>query len=422
MSASVQSAFGIVSLFSLAWLLSERRGEVRLSVPIISFLLQLGLALLFIKAPVSQFIFSAVNTLVIGLEQATRQGTGFVFGYLGGDALPFQAAGSGSSFILAFQALPLIIFLSALISLLNYWQILPRIIHLFARLLNVALPMSGATAFASVANIFVGMIESPLFIKPYLEKLSRSDLFILMTVGMATIAGTVMVIYVGFLSTVLDNAAGHLLTASVISVPAAIGISSIMVPSKIAATEKHHTLDSHSAAFESHDSAIDALVSGTQQGLQLCLQIAALLIVFVALIALLNSALVAILPSSTGIKLDLQTLLGYAMAPLAWLIGIPWSEALAAGKLLGVKTILNEFIALRQLGEIGLETLAPRSITIMSYALSGFANIGSLGILIGGLTAMAPNRRAEIIQLAPRAIISGTFATLLTGAVIGLIY
>ena len=403
--------------------MSENRRGFRLSVPLVSLILQLAIALLLIKAPISQFIFSAINGLVIALEQATRHGTGFVFGYIGGDTLPFKSEGNGSAFVLAFQALPLIIFLSALTSLLNYWRILPRIIQALSRLLNVVIPMSSAAAFASVANIFVGMIESPLFIKPYLEKLTRSDLFILMSVGMSTIAGTVMVIYVGFLDTVLIDAAGHLLTASVISVPAAIGVASVMVPPPATGSTTEEPVDTLPVtAFEEYRSGVDALVSGTQQGLQLCLQIAALLIVFVALVALLNFGLGAITSIMIDAQLDLQTLLGFVMAPFAWLIGVPWSEALAAGKLLGVKIVLNEFIALRELGEIGADTLSSRSITIMSYALSGFANIGSLGILIGGLTAMAPNRRREIIQLAPRAVISGTLATLMTGAIIGIIY
>ena len=418
-----QSAVGIVVLLLIAWAVSEQRSAIRPPIVLFSVLLQIGLALLLTKAPGSQFLFAAINNIVLSLSQATEQGTGFVFGYLGGNTLPFTANGSGSSFVLAFQALPLIIFLSALTSLLNHWRILPRVIHFLARLLNVFLPLNSATAFASVANIFVGMIESPLFIKPYLATLSRSDLFILMTVGMATIAGTVMVIYVGFISAVLPDAAGHLLTASVISVPAAIGVAHMMVPHD-AVTERNadETTPESKLEIQAQHSSIDALVAGTQQGLQLCLQIAALLIVFVALVALVNLSLAAALPTIGGVTPSLQALLAYPMAPVAWLIGIPWSEAMTAGELLGTKIILNEFIALRELGIIAEDAFSVRSTTILSYALSGFANIGSLGILIGGLTAMAPSRRAEIIQLAPRAIVSGSLATSLTGAVIGLIF
>lgn len=421
MTASAQSALGILILFFLVWSISEKRQRVPLTIPIISLGLQIGLALLLLRAPLSQHFFSAINSLVLSLEQASRQGTSFVFGYLGGDALPFQAAGEGSAFVLAFQALPLIIFLSALTALLNHWNILPRLILALARLLSLFIPLNGATGLACIANIFVGMVESPLFIKPYLQQLSRSDLFIVMTVGMATIAGTVMVIYVGFLNPVLgDAAAGHLMTASVISIPAAIGVAIMMVPPETPAPALSGVRPAppHTAS----SSSIDALVTGTQEGLQLCLQIAALLIVFVALIALFNLMLGAVSEGIFGRPLDLQTILGYLMSPIVWLSGIPWDEAQAAGKLFGTKIVLNEFIALRELGSLPTDVLSARSTTIMTYALSGFANIGSLGILIGGLTAMAPARRAEIIQLAPKAILSGSVATLLTGAVIGLVY
>ena len=418
-----QSTLGIAVIFMLAWMVSEKRGAVRISIPLISLILQFALALILLKTPVSHYFFATISTLVNSLEEATRRGTGFVFGYLGGEILPFEASGDGSSFVLAFQALPLIIFLSALTALLNHWRVLPRLIYWLARLLNTFVPISSAAAFASVANIFVGMIESPLFIKPYLNTLARSDLFIIMTVGMSTIAGTVMIIYVGFLATVLPNAAGHLLTASVISVPAALSIAYLMVPpSREGSTVNALSNLNAQPTVEKFQSSIDALVSGAYQGLQLCLQIAAMLIVFVALVALVNISLSVILPKIDGVTLDLQTLLGYLLIPITWLIGVPWAETAVAGKLLGTKIILNEFIALRELGEIKPTELSRRSVIIMSYALSGFANIGSLGILIGGLTTMAPNRRSEIIQLAPKAIISGTFATLLTGAVIGVIY
>ena len=417
-----QSAIGLLAFVAIAYLLAERRSEVRTSVVIISLSIQLGLTLLLTKAPGSQFFFSAINSLVLNLEQATRAGTTFVFGYLGGGVTPFQTTDHGTSFVLAFQALPLIIVLSALTSLLNYWRVLPYIIGLIARGLNKLLPMSGAVAFASAANIFMGMIESPLFIKPYLTKLSRSELFILMTVGMSTIAGTVMIIYVGFLSPVLPNAAGHLLTASVISVPAAIGIALVMVPAIPIDVPVAENSAEDKLSDNQHHSSIDAIVVGTQQGLQLCLQIAALLIVFVALVALVNLILSSVISDISGSPMTLERLLAVAMWPFAWLLGIPIEEVSAASELLGTKLVLNEFIALQTLGEVGNSTFSPRSILILSYALSGFANLGSLGILIGGLATMAPQRRAEIIQLAPKALISGTLATLLTGAMVGMVH
>lgn len=415
MPLTLRSALGVALLFFVAWCLSERRSAFNMKVVGSAIILQFALALSLTHFQWSERFLLSVNSLVLGLDEATRVGTSFVFGYLGGDTLPFASLENSSSFILAFRALPLIIVLSALTALLNYWRILPVIIAALAALLRKSLPMNGATAFACVANIFVGMIESPLFIKAYLEDLGRAELFILMTVGMSTIAGTVLVIYVGFLQPVLPGAAGHLLVASLISVPAAAAIAMTMVPGDMEQPNNLPTVEFANL----YDSAVDAIVVGTQQGLQLCLQIAALLIVFVSFIALLNLALDGVLPDIGGNAPTLQRLVGFVMAPIAWVIGIPWPEAGQAGQLLGIKIILNEFLAYHALGTLPDGSLSPRSTLIMSYALCGFANIGSLGILIGGLTTLAPSRRLEIIQLAPKAIISGTLATLMTGAVIG---
>ena len=425
-----QSALGVLVIPLLAWLLSERRRDVQLKLIIYSIGFQFGLALLLTGFPFSRHFFNAVNEGVLALDGATRAGTTFLFGYLGGGELPFRLEKNVSSFIMAFQALPLIIVLSALTSLLTYLKILPLVISLLAKALNRFLAISAPTAFASAANIFVGMVESPLFIKPYLKSLSRSELFVVMTVGMATIAGTVLVIYVGFLQKILPGAAGHLLTASIISIPAAISIALTMVPRSFddgtsrAAPEAlrdtendDNTLERYSA----HKSVTDAIVGGTQEGLSLCLQIAALLLVFVALVSLLNSLLATLVPNLFGTSLSLEGIIGIIMVPLAWLIGIPSGEILIAGELLGTKLVLNEFIALHALGALPADELSDRSITILSYALCGFANIGSLGILIGGLSTMAPTRRDDIISLAPKALISGTLSTLMTGAVIGLI-
>ncbi|MGR8949839.1 MAG: NupC/NupG family nucleoside CNT transporter, partial [Gammaproteobacteria bacterium] len=370
MPLPVQSALGVLTLVALAYIFSENRPQVRLSIIIYSLLIQLGLALVLTKAPGSQIFFSSINSVVLSVDHATQRGTAFVFGYLGGGDIPFAATESGNSFVLAFQALPLIIVLSAITSLLNYWGVLPFIIRIIARALNMLLPMSGATAFASAANIFMGMIESPLFIKPYLQRLTRSDLFILMTVGMATIAGTVMVIYIGFLNPVLPDAAGHLLTASVISVPAAIGIALLMVPSAPLTEQTAEPDARQEIGLSSHHSSFDAIVGGTQQGLQLCLQIAALLIVFVALVALINAALQAAFPDLWGAPITLQRLLAIIMTPFAWLLGIPSAEIIDAGELLGTKIVLNEFIALQALGDLGDASFSPRTVLILSYALS----------------------------------------------------
>lgn len=425
----LQSALGLLVLPLAAWCLSEQRSQVKTKLAILTIAIQITLALVLTKFPWSQVFFSTVNSGVLALDSATRAGTTFLFGYLGGGEPPYKLENPASSFILAFQALPLIIVLSALTSVFTYLKVLPLLISAIAKFLTKFMSISAPAAFACAANIFVGMVESPLFIKPYIKGLSRSDLFVVMTVGMATIAGTVMVIYVGFLQAKLPGAAGHLLTASIISIPAAIGIALIMVPdteenlAREVLSEQSPLPNNTSDALgepSAYSSAMDAVVGGTQEGLKLCLQIAALLVVFVALVSLINMLLGALIPNAFGQPLSLEGLVGVFMTPFAWLIGIPWEESQVASKLLGTKIILNEFIALRALGEVAASDLSYRSTLILSYALSGFANIGSLGILIGGLTTLAPERRETIIALAPKAIISGTLSTLMTGAVIGL--
>lgn len=426
---TLQSVIGVFAIPFIAWCLSEHRLQVKLQPIVFALAIQIVLALALTQFPWSQQLFGTINRAVLALDGATRNGTSFLFGYLGGAPLPFKLENNASSFVLAFQALPLIIVLSALTALLTYLRILPLLISAIAKFLKRYLSISAPTAFACAANIFVGMVESPLFIKPYLKALSRSELFVVMTVGMATIAGTVMVIYVGFLQTRLPGAAGHLLTASIISIPAAISIALTMVPKlpgasisniPLAQHQADHPADRVPGHVSKHKSVMDAIVGGTQDGLKLCLEIAALLVVFVALVSLLNVIIAALIPDAFGQPISLEGLVGVVMIPFAWLIGIPWTETMVAGKLLGTKLMLNEFIALRALGDIEVNELSNRSILILSYALSGFANMGSLGILIGGLTTMAPERRDEIIALAPKALISGTLSTLLTGAIIGL--
>jgi CNT family concentrative nucleoside transporter len=365
--------------------------------------------LLLLKVPPIRTVFALVNDAVDAVALATRAGTAFVFGYLGGGPLPFEPKTPGSEFILAFQALPTALVMSVLTTLLFYWRILPPIIRGFSRLLERTLGVGGAVGLSTAANIFVGMVEAPLFIRPYLDRLSRSELFIVMTGGMAGIAGTVFVLYATLLRPIMPDVAVHLLTASVAGAPAAILISQIMVP------EKGEVPTPEPVAA----SAMDAIVKGTTVGIELLINITAMLIVFVALVHLANAAL-GLLPE-TGGPITLQRMLGYIMAPLCWLIGVPWAEAGTAGALMGVKTILNEFIAYIQMASLPAEALSPRSRLIMLYALCGFANFGSLGIMIGGLTAMAPGRRDEIIALGTRTIISGTLATCLLGAIVGML-
>jgi concentrative nucleoside transporter, CNT family len=338
-----------------------------------------------------------------------------VFGYLGGGPLPFELKTPGSEFILAFQALPIALVMSVLTTLLFYWRILPPIIRGFSWLLERTLGVGGAVGLSTAANIFVGMVEAPLFIRPYLDRLTRSELFIVMTGGMAGIAGTVFVVYATLLRPIMPDVAVHLLTASVAGAPAAILISQIMIPEHNGPSTANLVEDPEPVAT----STTDAIVKGTTVGLELLLNIAAMLIVFVALVHLANAVL-GLLPDLAG-PITLQRVLGYVMAPLCWLIGVPWAEAVTAGALMGVKTILNEFLAYIQMASLPAEALSPRSRLIMLYALCGFANFGSLGIMIGGLTTIAPSRRGDVIALGPRSIVSGTLATCLVGAFVGVL-
>ena len=372
-----------------------------------------GAALL--KLTVFKQFFLALNDALLALEKAAQAGTTFVFGYLGGAALPYAETGAGSTFILAFRALPLVLVISALSSLLFYWRILPWIVRGISRVLEATMGVGGAVGLSTAANIFVGMVEAPLFIRPYLAQMSRGELFIVMTCGMAGISGTVMVIYASFLAPVIPDALGHILIASIISAPAAIVVSVLMVPSAGVATS------GRLVPAQQASSSMDAITTGTLDGLGLLLNIIALLIVLVALVTLANVMLEA-LPAFNGRPITLQRMLGILLSPLAWLVGVPWSEAPAAGALLGTKTVLNEFIAYLDLAHLPEGALSLRSRMLMTYALCGFANFGSLGILIGGLTTMAPERRDEIVGLGMKSIVAGTLATCMTGAIVGMLW
>ncbi len=413
----IQSLLGIAVFIGIAWGISERRGRFPVRVVASGLAIQLVLALLLLKVPVFKELFVALNSALLALEQATAAGTSFVFGYLGGGPLPFEEGSPGSSFILAFRALPLVLVMSALSALLFYWRILPWVVRGFALMLEKLMGVGGALGLGMASNIFVGMTEAPLLIRPYLARMSRAELFALMVTGMATIAGTMMVLYASILSSVNPDAMGHILTASIISAPAALVIALIMVPME----EEGRT--QNSARFQitqEATSSMDAITQGTLQGVKLLLNIIAMLIVLVALISLANMVL-GLLPDIGDEPVSLQRLLGYLMAPLMWLMGIPWAEAQTAGALMGIKTVLNEFIAYLQLSRMTTEELSSRSQTIMIYALCGFANFGSLGIMIGGLSSLVPERRQEIVSLGVKSIVGGTLATMMTGAVIGIL-
>ncbi|WP_322516675.1 nucleoside transporter C-terminal domain-containing protein [Rhodopseudomonas palustris] len=410
----LQSAVGIFALLMLAWACGEHRDRVSLRQIVIGLAVTIGTAALMLKLPGAAHAFGAINEAVGVIAAATRAGTSFAFGYLGGGAAPFDVKAPGADFILAFQALPIVLVMSVLTTLLFYWKILPPVVHGMSWLLERTLGVGGAVGLSTAANVFLGMVEAPLFIRPYLAQLTRSELFLVMTGGMAGIAGTVLVLYATLLAPHLPDAAAHFVIASVLGAPAAILISLIMVPE----TEPRATGGALADPERIAVSSIDAVVKGTAAGLELLLNIIAMLIVLVALVYLANAAL-GILPDIGGAPISLQRMLGYAMAPVCWLLGLPWPQAVTAGSLMGIKTVLNELIAYVELSKLAPDALDPRSRLIMLYAMCGFANFGSLGIMLGGLTAMAPQRREEIAALGLRSIVSGTLTTCLMGAVVG---
>jgi concentrative nucleoside transporter, CNT family len=411
--ASLQSAFGVVVLVALCWALSENRRRPPWRIALAGIAIQIALAALLLKVPPARAAFAELNRAVDAAQAATRAGTSFVFGYLGGGPTPFAVTTPEASFILALQALPLVLLVSAVSAVLTYWRILPAIVRGFAWALERSMGVGGAVGVSTAANIFLGTVESPLMIRPYIARLTRSELFIVMTGGMAGVAGTVMLLYALILAPVLPDALAHILVASILSAPAAILVAKIMIPDDGPPTpgELVDPNPSHST--------MDAITKGTADGVNLLIQIIALLVVLVALVHLVNQ-IVGLLPVVDSAPLTLQRMLGWLMAPVVWLIGVPWSEAVSAGQLMGTKTILNEFLAYLELAKLG-DGLSERSRLLMTYALGGFANFASIGIMLGGMLAMAPERRNEMVELASRSLVSGTFATCITAAVVGIL-
>src|SRR6202166_4836267 len=410
----LQSTLGIIAILAFAWLISENRRAVNWRQAGIGLGVTVLLALVMLKVPKAEVAFALINDAVEAIATATRAGTAFVFGYVGGGPLPFELKVPGAEFILGFQALPVVLVMSVLSSLLFYWGIMPPIVRGFSRVLEKTLDVGGAVGLSTAANIFVGQVEAPLFIRPYLAKLSRAEMFVGMTGGMAGIAGTVFVLYATILANAIPDAAGHIVVCSVLGAPAAILISLIMVRNP---AEKH-TGGELGDVEQVADSTMDAIVRGTVSGLELLLNIVAMLIVFIALVYLAN-AILGLLPDVLGGPLTLQRMLGWIMAPICWLMGIPWQQAVTAGGLMGIKTILNELVAYLQLAALPADALDPRSRLIMLYAMCGFANFGSLGIMIAGLSTMCPEKRDEVVSLGLKSIVSGTLTTCLLGAIVG---
>ncbi len=400
----IQALAGIAGLVALAWLASERRAAIPWRAVAAGLALQLVLTVLLLKLPGVKTVFLWLNDALLGLEKATQAGTAFVFGYLGGAPAPFAVTDAGATFVLAFRALPIVLVMSALSALLFYWRVLPLVVRALSWLLERAMGVGGVVGLSTAANVFVGMVEAPLFVRPWLARVSRGELFAIMVGGMASIAGTVLFLYASLLKEAVPEAVAHLLIASVLSAPAALVVAWLMVPPEGPPTGGAIALVSPDA------SAMDAITRGTLEGAQLLVNIVAMLVVFVALVTAVNLVLA---------PYSLQQALGSALAPLAWLAGVPWAEARAAGALLGTKTVLNELVAYVELARAA--ELSERSRLLLTYALCGFANFGSLGILIGGLGTMCPERRGEVVALGMKSIVAGTLATCLVAAMVGLV-
>lgn len=410
---NLQSLFGLIVIIAACWGLSENKRAFPWKLALGAVAVQAGLVLALFAIPGSQGVLAAVTSAVDGLSLAAAKGAQFVFGYLAGGDQPYVVGNPNALFTFAFNVLPLILVISALSALLWHWKVLKWITHGFGILFQRTMGLGGASALAVAANIFLGMIESPIVIRAYLDRLTRSELFLMMVVGLATVAGSTMVAYATILHDVLPNAAGHVLVASIVSAPAGVLLARIIIPEKPGEGGAHADYGSDLK----YDSAIDAIVKGTADGLMVVLNISAVLIVFVSLVALVNVMLGGFW--LFGDHVTVERLLGWVFMPVAWLTGVEWSEAGKAGWLLGVKLTLTEFVAFIELGKVPVADMSERTRMLMTYALCGFANIGSVGITVTGLSVLVPDRREEVLGMVWKALFAGFLATLMTAAVVG---
>lgn len=410
-----RAIIGALLIVAICWGLSENRKVFPWRLALGAMAVQAVLVLLLFGLPASQGVLAGINSAVDGLAAATAQGTQLVFGYLGGGSQPFApvAPDAPPPFVFAFQVLPLILVISALSAVLWHWGVLKWVVRGFGFLFEKSMGLGGASALATAANIFMGMVESPIVIKGYLDKLSRSELFLMMVVGLATVAGSTMVAYATLLAPTLPNAAGHVLVASIITAPAGILLARIMIPEAPGAYAEG--ID-YSSALK-YESTMDAITKGVQDGMMVVVNVGAFLLVFVAFVAITN-ALLSVFGDVGGSALTLQRMFGWLFSPLAWIIGVPWDEAQKAGGLFGTKLFLTEFVAFIELGVIPAGEMTERTRMIMTYALCGFANVGSVGIMTGGMTVLMPERRSEILSLAWKALIPGFLATCLSATIL----
>ncbi|MEZ5996049.1 MAG: nucleoside transporter C-terminal domain-containing protein [Hyphomonadaceae bacterium] len=408
---NARSLAAVALILLVAWVFSENKRRFPLLLSAGALALQVGLVLALFAFPGARAVLNGVNGAVDAVAAASDRGAQFVFGYLSGGDQPFAAVREGAPFIFGFRVLPLILVISALSALLWHWRILKWITHGFGLLFQRAMGLTGPSALAVAANIFLGMVETPIVIRAYLDRLTRSELFLMMVVGLATVAGSTMVAYAVILRPVLENAAAHILVASIISAPAGVLLARIMIPEEAGGA---HLEPGEELRY---GSAMDAITRGVQDGVMVAVNVAAFLIVFVSFVWLANS-LLTLAPSIDGEPLTLQRIFGFVFAPVAYAIGVPWSEAQAGGAVLGTKLFLTEFIAYIDLGAIPADALSERSRMILAYALCGFANFASIGIMTGGMSALMPNRREEIFSLAWKSLLPGFMSTLMTAAIV----
>ncbi|MBY0563826.1 MAG: nucleoside transporter [Hyphomonadaceae bacterium] len=410
---NARSLGALVVILLIAWLFSENKRRFPFFLTLGALGLQAGLVLALFAVPNAQAVLNGVTAAVDGLARATDQGTQFVFGYLGGGEQPYARLPENAPppFIFGFRVLPLILVISALSALLWHWKILKWVTQGFGFLFQRTMGLTGPSALAVAANIFMGMVESPIVIRAYLDRLTRSELFLMMVVGLATVAGSTMVAYAVILQPTLTNAAGHVLVASIISAPAGILLARIMIPEERGGAHLEPGIDLK------YESSMDAVTRGVQDGVMVAVNVAAFLIVFVAFVWIINN-LLAIAGPVDGELLTLQRIFGYAFAPVAWGIGLPWADAQEGGAILGTKLFLTEFIAYIDLGALPQDAISERSRMILTYAICGFANVASVGIMTGGMTVLMPNRKAEIFALAWKSLLPGFMATLMTASVV----
>ena len=411
---NAQSLTGLCLTMLICWLVSEDRRRFPWKLALGAIAVQAGLVLALFGAPAARAVLQAMAAGVNGLGDSTQDGARFVFGFLAGGAQPYPVGDPSTLYILAFHVLPVILVVCALSALLWHWRVLKWVTRAFGFLFQRTLGLRGPPALATAATIFMGQVEGPIFIRAYLDLLSRSELFMLVAVGMSCVAGSTMVAYATILKGVLPDAAAHVLTASIISAPAGVLLARIIVPpAPFEASE-----DLEPAGDKRYASSVDAVIKGTGDGLTVVLNVGATLIVVVALVSIADR-LLGLLPPVGGRPLDIARGLGWLFSPLAWSIGIPWSQAHTAGSLLGTKLVLTEFSAFIQMAKIGPATLSERSRMIMTYALCGFANLASVGINVAGYSVLAPNRRDEVIALVWKAMLAGFLATCMTASIIG---